>query len=461
MDRYFEKKREIPIAYDLFDIIIIGAGLSGISAAVTAGRKGVKTLLIERSGILGGVATASLMSSATNFFFNEKKQVIKGIAEEIFENLAKVNGTTRHWLNAGIPQIAYDNEKMQNVLYQMLKEAGVKLLLYSFVSDVIDDERQEDLRKNIKGIIVENKSGRQAVMGKVFIDCTGDADIAFRSGAACLYSRADRSTVMFEMGNVNLDETYKYYKLNQDDFDSEADVSKTFSEFEKNWLEYGVFHTPHNGGQKNKLLQLAIQNGDYYKKKGLAEDLDAFGLYGINGTKKVLVNSNFFSVDPLNNIEDLSKAKLEGIECCVALGELLVKIMPGFKDSFITKIASDIGVRLTRIVQCDYLITEEDFFSCKEFDDAVCYMPSMIRKGRGIVITDGVFGFPYRSLIPSGINNLLIGSGKSISADFMVIKKFFRSQINTIIIGESAGKAASIAVQEKKNIRDIDIKYLK
>ena len=461
MDRYFEKRREIPIADDHFDLIVVGAGLAGISAAVTAGRKGVKTLLVERSGILGGVATASLMSSATNFFFNTKTQVIKGIAEEIFENLAEVNGTTRHWLNAGIPQIAYDNEKMQNLLYQMLKKAGVKTLLYSLVTDVVDDESQGSSRKNIKGIIVENKSGRQVIMGKYFVDCTGDADIAFRIGASYSYSKPDRSTVMFEMGNVDLNETYNYYKLNQDDFDSEADVSKTFSEFEKNWIDYGVFHTPHNGGGKNRILQQAIKNGDYFKKKGLAEDLDAFGLYGIKGTKKVLVNSNFFPVDPINNIEDLSKAKLEGIECCVMLGELLTKIMPGFKDSFITKIASDIGVRLTRIVQCDYTITEKDFFSCKEFEDVVCYMPSMIRKGRGVIVTDGVFGFPYRALIPTGINNLLIGSGKSISADFMVIKKFFRSQINTMAIGESAGKAAAVAVQEEKNIRDIDVKYLR
>jgi hypothetical protein len=193
------------------------------------------------------------------------------------------------------------------------------------------------------------------------------------------------------------------------------------------------------------------------KETGMAKKLDAFGLYGRKGTDRLLVNSNYFYIDPLGNIEELSSAKLEGVECCIKLGELLKKIMPGFENSFITQIANDIGIRVTRIVQCEYKITDEDFLTCKKFNDAFCFTPSMTRIGRGVKITDKSFGIPYRSVIVEGLDNVLIGSGKNIYADNMVIRKSLRAQINTMNIGESVGKVASVAALKGVNIRNVSL----
>jgi hypothetical protein len=455
--KYVEKEREISV-YGMFDVIVTGAGMSGVAAAIAAGRQGVKTLLVERSGVLGGVGTSSMMSSVTNLFFtNKNRQVVKGIAAEIIGKLEEKEAVPAEWRDFMVPQIPYDTETMQVTLFHMLREANVGILLHTLVTDVILSENETGGEKAIKGLVIENKAGRQALYSQVVVDCSGDADVARLAGVPYDYSGSDGATVMFEMGNVNLQQTYEYYRDHRNDFDTEADIAHPFADFESNWLERGIFHTPHNGGHKNTLLQEAIRQKKYFKEKGMGVKLDAFGLYGVRGTGKVLVNSNYYYIDPLNDIEQLSQAELEGRERCLELGKLLNEIMPGFENAFITRIAAEIGVRVTRVVQSHYRITDADFFSGREFADAVCYTPSMVKTSRGMMISDKMLGIPYRSLLPLGVDNLLIGSGKSISAERIVLRKSLRAQVNTMQIGEAAGTAAAVAVSEGSKVKSVDI----
>jgi len=459
--KYVEKQREIPV-YDAFDVIVVGAGLAGCCAAIAAGRQGVKTLLIERSGMLGGVATASMMASITNYFYDSNDtQIIKGIPNELVNRLVEAGAASPNWRHYRLPQMPHHADVMQVILFHMLREAGVRLLLHTAAADAVVRQTSGGAENILEGVVIENKAGRQAVYGKLTVDCSGDADVAFLAGAATEYPEKDASTVMFEMGNVDLQKTYEYYKAHPGDFDEAMDVPISFADFENNWLERGIFHTPHNGGYRNELLQQAIRSGRYAREKGMAQKLDAFGLFGMRGSQRVLVNSNFFTTDPVNDIEQLSLAELEGRERCLELGALLTDIMPGFADAFVTRTASEIGIRLTRNIVGESMLTYDDFINLREFEDAVCWMPAISKDYSGKKIIDKSFGMPYSSFLPKGIDNLLAGSGKTVSTDRLTRWKYLRGQAITMLFGETAGIAAAIAVKDGTTAKTVDLDKVK
>ena len=441
---------------DQFDVIVAGAGLAGTVAAIASGRSGASTLLVERSGMLGGVATAGMMASITNFFYNTAGQKVGSkIALEIIDRLIAEKVTSPDWESSAVPQIPNQADVMQVVLYRMLKEAGVRLLTHTVLLDAIVEGTE------LKGVTLFNKAGIINLYAKTVVDCTGDADVAFYAGAPTTALGRDSSTVLFEMGNVDLHETYRYYKEHREDFDEDMDIAIPFEEFERNWLERGIFHTPHNGGSKNALLQKAILEGKYAKEKGMGIGLDALGLFGTRGTRRVLVNSNYYLVKGVEDAEQLSMAEMEGRERCLELSKVLVEIMPGFEQAFLTRMASEIGVRLTRFIEGEYLLTEEELLSAKEFEDAVCFTASIEKSASGVRVTDRVFGIPYRVLLPKKIENLIIGSGKSISAEDGARAKALRGQANTMLIGETAGTAAALAALSGTPVRELTIQRVR
>ena len=458
---YTEKQREIPV-YDDFDVIVVGAGLAGCCAAIAAGRQGVKTLLVERSGMLGGVATASMMASITNYFFDSNdRQIIKGIPGELVNRLVEAGAASPHWRHHRLPQIPHHADVMQVILFHMLREAGVQLLLHTIAADAIVKQTPDGSENILEGIVMENKAGRQAVYGKLTVDCSGDADVAFLAGAATEYPEKDASTVMCEMGNVDLQKTYEYYKAHPEDFDEAMDVPISFADFENNWLARGIFHTPHNGGYRNALLQNAIREGRYAREKGMANRLDAFGLFGTRGSQRVLVNSNFFTTDPVGDVAQLSLAELEGRERCLELGALLVDIMPGFETAFVTRTAAEIGIRLTRSIVGETVLSYDDFINLRGFADAVCDMPAISKDFSGKKIIDKAFGMPYSAFLPKGIDNLLVGSGKTVSTDRLTRWKYLRGQAITMLFGETTGIAAALAAKSGKSAKTLDLAQLK
>ena len=198
MKKYIEAEREIPI-YGNYDVIVIGGGPAGFSAAVNAGKEGAKTLLIEQSGQLGGVATTGLMSHWTG---NTKG----GFYEEILVRSNFLHGND--FLDYKEEQKLINPEQLKILMLEMIEEAKVDLLLYTFAADVIMDE------STIKGIVIENKSGRQAIYGKVIVDASGDGDIAAKSGARFYKGREydgkmQPMTIMFKMGGVKTEEVTK------------------------------------------------------------------------------------------------------------------------------------------------------------------------------------------------------------------------------------------------------------
>lgn len=190
-ESYREPERVLPV-YGTYDVVVCGGGVAGFSAALAAARNGAKTLIIEQYPFFGGTATASLMINLVGFRNQvppDDVQVTKGIGEELMLRLLK-RGGARHSLNAypspfrsdtkGDLSYNYvvDSEMFKHEMLTMLQDAGVSILFHTFVSDAITEDG------TVRGVIIENKSGRQAVFADVTVDCTGDADVAYRAGAS-------------------------------------------------------------------------------------------------------------------------------------------------------------------------------------------------------------------------------------------------------------------------------------
>ena len=299
-----EAARNIPV-YKKVDVVVAGSGSAGLAATVCAARNGADVLLVERNSFLGGQSTASFQ-----VWFGGATDILTGFSKEMAERLDDMGaaGLLERYRTqtpeTGIMPLSYhitiDPEVWKFIAYDMVEESGAKMITNTWAVDAIVKNRE------IQGIIIENKSGRQAIYGKVTVDASGDADVAHCAGAPVKYPGGDSCTMMFEMGNVDLQKTYMYYKQHTEDFAEELDIATPFCEFERNWLERGIFHLPHGGGVKNALLQKAIKEGRYRKEKGLAHGLDVLGLFGTRGTGRVLVNSNYFSIDALNDVEKAS-----------------------------------------------------------------------------------------------------------------------------------------------------------
>lgn len=198
-----EGEKRIPVIKEV-DVLVCGGGPAGITSAIASARNGARTLLIERYGFLGGNATMGL--PVLSFHNDKKEKIINGIPYELVERLRTVDGAMPDQFDPHHTSFTViDGEKMKYVANNMCTEAGVELLFHTFaVSPIID-------RQKIKGVIIESKSGRQAILSKIVIDATGDGDVAARAGCPYEKGRKDDKlmqppTLMFHVGGVDIDE---------------------------------------------------------------------------------------------------------------------------------------------------------------------------------------------------------------------------------------------------------------
>jgi len=207
------------------DVIVVGGGVSGVVAAVAAGRNGADTLLVEQNGYLGGVMTAVEVPHVITFHDGEGTQILRGIAQEIVEGLQKIGGSPGHvpyhMDNHLYSSTPFDPELTKHVLLELCLEADVNLLLYSYFVQALSDG------KNIQGVVVENKSGRVELPGEVVVDATGDAHVAAKMGAA--FDKLPREqlqpmTLLFRLGNVDVGQTLRYVKEHPEHFKIDASI---------------------------------------------------------------------------------------------------------------------------------------------------------------------------------------------------------------------------------------------
>ncbi len=450
----FESARKLPVVGD-YDVVVAGGGMAGFGAAVAAARKGCKTLLIERATCLGGLATIGLVPIPMDIQY--------GISREMLDNLNAVNG---HWHRNTDP------EKHKRVLDQMLLNSGSDLLLDSFVVDTIMEG------DTLRGVIVESKSGREAILGKRFVDCTGDADLAYFSGAECFSGRPEDGkhqacSIDFRLGGVD----YGKY-LN--------------SELKKNdpiWIE---------------LIKNAVADGTlpYMIENHVNWITHVPGRPQHCGQDEIcFCISHSRNCDPLS-ARDLTRMYLEGREQAEIHAAFIKKCIPGFENSFLIDTATLLGVRESRRIVGEYVLKTLDFARGNRFEDAitstnhhfdlhnpdgpgnikwakeiidgkVCYVSSTghpgsweppcgyanMTDGWGRTGDDRVFkktpsDIPYRSLLPVKVENLL-AAGRCLSSEFMA-QAAARLIMTCLNMGQAAGTAMALSLKQNVSPRKVD-----
>jgi hypothetical protein len=444
-----EKQREIPVL-DEVDVIVAGGGVSGVAAAVGAARAGAKTALLERVGFLGGVASAGLMTSMTNFIFTgDNRHVVRGFCNDLLERLVAHGGTTPHWRTRALPQLPFDQQVFRLVLAEMLRDAGVETLVEVWVADVIKEG------DTVKGVVLESKGGRLAMLGKVTVDATGDADLAAWAGAPYRNSPPDSGSLLFQMTNVNLDETVAYFEKYPEEWQQYSDRVTPLEDFIANWRERDVFHLPHGGARYMRLVKEAIERGDYVREMGLCRDLDIFGMFAYRPVGQVLINSCNFCIDHLDPRVH-AQAELEARIVIPVIAGFLRQHFPGFQSATVCDSAAMIGVRFTRWIDSGFDLSFDDQANETHWPDVIGIVAASGRHPKGgVTYPPMAADMPYRIMLPQRVENLIVGSGKSVSTN---PRGLMRGQVPCMVFGQAAGVAAAVAAKSGVTARDVSMR---
>ncbi|MGI6335527.1 MAG: FAD-dependent oxidoreductase [Eubacteriales bacterium] len=414
MKTYLEPARELPVIDDV-DVLVCGAGPAGVSAAISAARQGVRTLLLDQCGCVGGISTAGLMSHWTG-------SVKGGIFREILER--SHDSKKKNVINP---------EKLKTVYLQMLDEAGARVRLYTFVSAAVVEDG------TIRGVIVESKSGRQVITARVVVDATGDGDVAARAGVPYHLGREgdqkmQPATLMFKVAGV--------------------DISRGIfpGSFESN-----------PEAPKGKLQDLAREHLPFPAGHVLLYPSTLPGVVTCNMTNAIDIDGT--DADSLTHAEYVCRSQMEPIAA------FLREYVPGFEQCYIISSASLMGIRETRHFEGEYTLTGEDILASQQFDDWAVRGASFNfdvhnLTGAGLDETGmqakfpriAGYSIPYGCLVPKAVENLLL-AGRCISGTHIAHSNF-RVMPICANIGQAAGVAAALSVKNSVTPRALPVAKL-
>jgi hypothetical protein len=415
------------------DVLVVGGGPAGVGAAIAAARNGAKTLLLERYGHLGGLATGGLVLCIMPMSDGTKDQQIIGICQEIIDRLDAVGAAVHprkeevgssdknlvdYWRQYPFTviqgkirlSVQTDPEMLKCILNDMVEEAGVDLLLHAYGCRSIVD------CGIVKGIVFESKSGRHAIMAKVVVDCTGDGDIFASAGAE--YDdeinpglRSSKLALVFRIGNIDIK---KYIEFR--DYRSER-----YSELMKELEALGGF-----------TMALRTWRDDVLWFNNFIGDLDGL------------------------DIEDLTWVEINARKSMLITYDFFKDKIPGFESCYLMDTASQVGVRSSRRLIGEYILTQNDINSGIIFDDTIAVCPTF---QPGKAFENLHMHIPYRSLIPIEIENLLV-AGRCFSSD-QVANDILSPIQFCIAMGQAAGTAAALSAVNKIPPRHVDRHLLK
>lgn len=434
---------DLPVRKDV-DILVVGGGPAGIIAAQAAACDGLKVALIESRSFLGGNMTIGL--PVLGFLGQKKNQIIKGLPQKFIDRLVSRDAASEHRpcpLHMSITLV--EPEAVKAVAFEMLVESNVDVLLYTCCTGVImKDDRLE-------GIIIESKAGREVILAKSIIDCTGDADIAFRSGVPC--EQGDEQggvqppTLMFSLGNVDTDKLR--FSIAEDPGTYSTDfIPADYYSQNRQFIVVGL----------RDIVQKA-------KEDGLSLPTDRTII--ITGLRKGEAWINMTRVNGVDGTDPVSLTHGEFI-AMKQVGDIfkyLVNYVPGFENSHFLRTAPFLGIRETRRIVGQYVMTRDDILSCRKFYDAVAVAsyPLDIHHPKGgdctLEWSGDCYDIPYRSLVPLKVENLLV-AGRSISTTHEAMSAI-RVMAPCMAMGEAAGHAAKIAVRDKVAPSRIDVEKLR
>lgn len=437
MNYYDEPSKKLAIRE--FDVVIAGGGTAGVVAALAAARQGVKTILIETKGYPGGTVVEG--GTALHSFYNlwkafpgvEKRQVVKGIPQEIIDRLIEAGGTTGHaemlkGYDYDSVCTAIDTEIYKLVVFEMLEEAGVLICVNTLLTGAIMDGSW------IKGVIAESRSGREAIYAKSFVDCTGYGDLSAYAGAD--YTEPNDYSVANSMGvgDVSVE---KYHEF----LESHDAVS-----------EYS------QGLRSGKEEQIVRLNGKSKKlPPEFMKEARKIGMSMVTTT----VHDDYFMFIKLNfkmpvsptNRDEVAKAELELRRRQAKAIELFRKYVPGCEKAFIARTSPSLCIRRGRLITCDYDITLSDVLEGRHFDDDVMAYGFHDSAPRLQIKDGGTYGVPYRALRVAEIDNLLV-AGMMITKD----RDAHMSTRNTVCCmgqGQAAGTAAALCAEKNCGTRQV------
>lgn len=448
-----EPQRDIPMHAEV-DVLVAGAGVAGCAAALAAARTGAHTMLIERNGTLGGVATAGLMANIGNKYCDRQgRPVICGIPREVIERLVARGGASAGWsASREVPGCVIDSEMMRLVLAEMLHEAGVRVLTNSFAARPIMDD------KRVVGAFVETKIGRRAVLAGTVIDCTGEADLADQAGCPMWWHEGSAS-LEFKMVGVDLQAFVDHFAAYPESFPVGSDYVAGFPEFQRNFTERGILFFPHGGGRKWSLFQDAIAASQFKPAWGDLWNLDAFGLYALRGWDWIIVNSNFWTVSTLCP-EAMAGATRQCQEACYYVADFCRRHVPGFADGYVVQMASDLGIRVSRGIRGRATLHGDHLHSATptQFEDTVGLMPAVSRfEESGNFVADHACEIPFGVMVPERVEGLLVASGKSVSTEGPGL---LRGMSTCMVLGQGAGTAAALAADYGVPVSELDVQRL-
>ena len=435
MKSYPLSARQVPLD-DSWDVIVAGGGPAGCTAAIAAAREGARTLLLESTGALGGAGTSALVPAWCPFS-DKEKIIYRGLAEKVFaaskEGLAHVNPTDLDW-------VSINAERLKRVYDTLVSEAGVTVL---FQTNLCSVEKSSD--DEVSALIISNKSGLTALRSKVYVDCTGDADLAAWAGAQ-VHQGDDKgetqaTTHCFTLANVD---------------------------------SYAYRHSPDLGAwDPRSPIHAIIASGKYPEipDKHLCNNLVGPGAVGFNA-------GHIWDVDNTDPAS-ISRALMQGRRMAEAYRRALSEFAPAaFANAFVIATGAVLGVRETRRVTGDYVLTLEDYLDRRSFPDEICRNSYFIdlhqtkaehknRMDEVQMVTrfkhygkGESHGIPYRCLTPRGLKNVLV-AGRSISCE-RIVQGSVRVMPVCLAMGEAAGLAASLAAKSAgHDVHAVDVADLR
>ena len=400
-----------------YDLAVIGGGFAGVAAALAAARGGAKVLIVEKSNCLGGAAVNCLVNPFMPYWTEmdgKRVDLSAGIFKEIHDRLEHHNAMNKE---------SFLEEKLKYILNEMVAEANIDLLFHAYIFKV------EKCDEHIASIVVATKSGEMHVEANYFIDATGDAQLAYLAGCPTVLGResdhlCQPMTLCFRVGNV--------------------DVEKFYASREKLKIAHAQ----------------SLAAGEMINPR---EDILVFktpihNVLHFNTTR--VVRKNPTSPEEVTEAEVLARRQVYEIY------DFMKKHADGLEDSFLMMTAAEIGIRESRMIVGDYVLTEQDCRNCVKFDDgiAACNYDIDIHNPEGTGTSHYYFPageyytIPYRSLIPKSAENLLV-AGRCISSDHGA-QASYRIMPVVCCIGEAAGSAVGLAVKQNCTVREIDVKEL-
>ncbi|MEO7932498.1 MAG: FAD-dependent oxidoreductase [Chthoniobacterales bacterium] len=408
------------------DVVVIGAGSAGVAAALSAARLGAKTMLIDPAGFPGGNLTSGLPILGCH---DGEKQVVKGILQELVDALREKGGIDGD--PAEQTGLNIDAEKLKVILLEKLAEAGVDLRLHTLFSRAIVSDNK------ITSIVIEGKGGRQAVEALAFVDATGDADVAVAAGVP--YEKGRKSdgltqpmTMMFGVGGID--------KIRFAAWGGYPALERLYAQVS----EEKQFRNP--------------------RRASLAEiwgPESRTGEYTFNATRVLRADGT--------DGKSLTNAEIDGrLQVWEFIEQFLRPCIPGFESAYIVWTSAKIGVRESRRIVGEYVLTREDIWNFVKFPDVInCgSYPIDIHNPTGAGTefpVDHFYGgqywtIPYRSLVPLKVDNLWV-AGRCLSATHEALSAV-RCMANTIGMGQAAGTAAALALQTGTSNRTLDTRLL-